>query len=53
MNKGEPGFMPMYDGPAPQRILLSDLGRQIRYSPVVDGPGDEPWDVFDFKRCAK
>jgi hypothetical protein len=53
MNKGEPGFMPMYDAPAPERILLSDLGRQIRYSPVGDGPSGEPWDVFDFKRCAK
>lgn len=53
LNKGEPGFMPLFNEPAPERILLSDLGRQIRYSPLVLGPGGEPWDVFDFKRCAK
>jgi hypothetical protein len=53
LNAGEPGFMPYQDDPAPERILMSDLGRQIRYSDVVSGPGDEPWDVFDFKRCAK
>ncbi len=53
LNKGEPGFMPLYDEPAPERILMSDLGRQIRYSLVVANPGDEPWDVFDFKHCTK
>jgi hypothetical protein len=53
MNKGEPGYMPIYDELAPERILMSDLGRQLRYSDVVDGPGEEPWDVFDFKRCRK
>lgn len=53
LNKGEPGFMPYEDGDAPDRILLTDLGRKIRYSDVVSSPGEEPWDVFDFKRCAK
>lgn len=53
INKGEPGFLPFQDEPAPERILFTDIGRQIRYSELVDGPGDEPWDVFDFKRCAK
>jgi hypothetical protein len=32
---------------------MTDLGRKIRYSDVVTSPGEEPWDVFDFKRCAK
>jgi hypothetical protein len=53
INKGEPGFLPFQDEPAPERILFTDIGRQIRYSELVDGPGDEPWDVFDFKRCKK
>jgi len=53
INKGEPGFLPFQDEPAPERILLTDLGRQLRYSDVVDGPGDEPWDVLNFKRCSK
>lgn len=53
LNKGEPGMMPVEGDPAPERLLLTDLGRRIRYSDVVSSPGEEPWDVFDFKRCAK
>ncbi len=53
LNKGEPGYMSSEGGNAPERILLTDLGRKIRYSELVDGPGGEPWDVFDFKSCAK
>lgn len=53
LNDGEPGPMPFGDERAPQRLLLSDLGRKIRYSEVSEGPADEPWDVLDFKRCAK
>jgi hypothetical protein len=53
LENGEPGFMPYQDGPAPARILMTDIGRQIRYSEVVSSPGEEPWDVFDFKRCVK
>lgn len=53
IDKGEPGFLPFFDAPAPERLLLTDLGRKIRYSGLVDTVGDEPWDVFDFKRCAK
>ena len=52
LNKGEPGFMRGEGGNAPERILMTDIGRKLRYS-VVSGPGDEPWDVFDFKSCAK
>ncbi|MBK8839384.1 MAG: hypothetical protein IPO30_12005 [Hyphomonadaceae bacterium] len=51
LNGGEPGFMPTGEGNAPERILVTDLGRKIRYS-VAEGPGDEPWDVFTFKACA-
>jgi hypothetical protein len=53
LEKGEPGFMPGEGGEAPDRILMTDLGRKIRYSGLVESPGDEPWDVFDFKRCVK
>jgi hypothetical protein len=53
INKGEPGLLPFQDAPAPERILFTDLGRQIRYSDVVSSPGEEPWDVLNFKRCAK
>lgn len=53
LDKGKPDFMPGEGEKAPDRILLTDLGRQIRYSDVVTSPGEEPWDVFDFKRCAK
>lgn len=52
LNSGEPGYMPSEDSPAPERILLTDLGRKVRYAGPVDGPGDEPWDVFTFKSCA-
>lgn len=46
-------FMPLYDEPAVERLLLTDLGRAVRYSLYVMGPGDEPWDVFTFKACTK
>lgn len=52
INKGEPELLASDTGLAPERLLLTDLGRKIRYS-MVSGPGEEPWDVFDFKRCAK
>ena len=52
INKGEPEMMAGDTGLAPERLLLTDLGRKIRYA-MVDGPGQEPWDVFDFKRCTK
>lgn len=53
LNKGEPDLMPSEGEKAPERILMTDLGRKICYSDVVTGPGEEPWDVFDFKRCVK
>ena len=53
LNKGEPGYMPREGANAPERILMTDIGRKLRYSDVVSNPGDEPWDVFDFKACEK
>lgn len=53
LNKGEPGYMPYQDANAPERVLMTDVGRKLRYSDVVSSPGEEPWDVFTFKSCAK
>ena len=53
LNHGEPGYMTAEGGKAPERILMTDIGRKLRYSELVSGPGGEPWDVFDFKSCAK
>lgn len=50
---GAPEMLPFADDAAPKMLLLTDLGRQIRYSDVVSNPGDEPWDVFTYKACAK
>lgn len=45
-------LLPGEDEPAPQAILLSDFGRQIRYSLVNDiGSETVPWDVFRLERC--
>lgn len=52
LNGGEPGYLAAADSNAPERLLLSDLGRKMRYQGPVEGPGDEPWDVFTFKSCA-
>lgn len=52
LNQGEPSYMPGEGANAPERILMTDLGRKLRYA-VVGGPGEEPWDVFDFKSCGK
>ena len=43
------------DAPAPEQILLPDLGRTLRYSALpfpeaLDGP---PWDVFTLEACRK
>lgn len=53
LNTGEPGYMTAEGGKAPERILMTDIGRKLRYSELVSGPGGEPWDVFDFKSCGK
>jgi hypothetical protein len=45
-------MLPFEDEAAPPAILLTDFGRQIRYS-LGYGPADSPWDVFTFKACAQ
>ena len=45
-------LLPGEDEPAPETILLSDFGRQIRYSLVSDiGTETVPWDVFRLEGC--
>jgi len=44
--------LPWQDQPAPQTLLLTDFGRQIRYS-IGLGPADAPWDVFTLKGCSR
>lgn len=52
MADGEPGFVPSEGEAAPPGLLLTDLGRVVRYSGLVEGPGDEPWDYFELTGCA-
>jgi len=42
LNQGEPDFMRCEGAKAPERILMTDLGRKTRYSDAVTGPGEEP-----------
>lgn len=43
--------LPNEDQAAPRALLLSDFGRQVRYSGVVRSPGEEPNDVFTLIGC--
>ena len=45
------GPVPFPQEEAPPTLLLSDLGRQVRYRGPVSSPGEEPWDVFTLARC--
>ncbi len=47
---GDLASLPFADEPAPESLVLADLGRALRYS-VLDGPGDEPWDQFRLTGC--
>jgi hypothetical protein len=44
-------MLPFASEPAPPALLLTDFGRQIRYSGLLDGPSDTPWDVFTLIGC--
>lgn len=48
---GLPEMLPFPQDPAPQALLLTDFGRQIRYSGLLDGPANTPWDVFTLAGC--
>lgn len=37
---------------APESLILSDIGRKLRYA-VFSSPGEEPWDQFRLTGCAE
>lgn len=37
---------------APESLILTDLGRKLRYA-VFSSPGEEPWDQFRLHGCAE
>ncbi len=37
---------------APPALILSDVGRQLRYA-VMDGPQDAMWDQFNLESCTE
>lgn len=47
----EASGLPLPDEAAPQTLLLVDFGRALRYSGLVLGPADAPWDVFTLSAC--
>lgn len=49
---GKADFTPPPDGKAPESLILSDIGRQLRYA-VMDGPEGEIWDQFTLSGCAE
>lgn len=52
LDGGRIGPVPLADESAPPSLVLSDLGRQLRYS-VMDGPEVEIWDQMDLTACAE
>ena len=44
--------LPDREGKAPESLILSDLGRKLRYA-VYTGPGQEPWDQYRLHGCAE
>lgn len=52
LQDGTVGALPQPAEKAPESLILTDLGRKLRYA-VFDGPGDEPWDQFLLHGCAE
>lgn len=50
---GEIGLLPGEGEPAPGRLLLADLGYQMRWAPGFETAGlyTAPWDVFTLSGC--
>ncbi len=49
---GAVDLLPPQGEAAAARILLPDIGRAVRYSPIYgDKTGNVPWDVFDLSGC--
>lgn len=52
LEDGKADFTPPPGGTAPESLILSDIGRQLRYA-VMDGPEGEIWDQFTLSGCAE
>ena len=52
LQDGTVGALPLPAEKAPESLILTDLGRKLRYA-VFDSPGDEPWDQFRLHGCAE
>lgn len=52
---GKIELLPEENSPAPEQLILSNLGQRIRYSGLIEELqveiADPPWDVFRFKGC--
>lgn len=57
VSAGTIGLLPEEEtAPAPEQLILANLGQSIRYSGLIEALmveiPDPPWDVFQFKGCA-
>ena len=52
LDAGKAGFTPLPEDKAPESLILTDVGRQLRYE-VMDGPAGEIWDQFTLTGCAE
>ncbi|GAB1479635.1 hypothetical protein MASR2M74_22000 [Paracoccaceae bacterium] len=52
LQDGAVTLLPYAGDTAPESLILTDLGRQLRYE-IMDSPGDEPWDQFRLSGCAE
>ena len=52
LQDGAVTLLPYAEEKAPESLILTDLGRQLRYE-IMDSPGDEPWDQFRLSGCAE
>ena len=52
LEAGKIAPVPFGDETAPASLILSDLGRQLRYS-VMDGPDPDIWDQVNLTACAE
>lgn len=52
LQDGTVGSLPQPAEKAPESLILTDLGRKLRYA-VFDSPGEEPWDQFLLHGCAE
>ena len=52
LQDGVVSALPLPEEKAPNSLILTDLGRKLRYA-VFDSPGEEPWDQFKLSACAE